>query len=346
MKKKYVAFLREQYSLRELAINDAGKPPVDSPFARQWQSVIELIATEANEPVAQILRVRQDSIRDLAQGDGADPGVSDAPYENGLYCEFELGKSGLLITNKAADDPQDDAPADAPAVTTCFGLPILWPDEALFGVICVPNSTGKVLKPSYRNILAGLRATIEQELILLLKQKQAPPPPAAAAETDALTSVYSRGKIEDILKHEFERARRYLKTFSITMIDLTGSPGAAASAAAKDELLKAFAKSIGSKIRETDFWGRWSGDAFILVCPYADTVETQQMFARIRPSVCRDMKAAAGFSDFSFGVSQYEPDDLTYPAIVKRAEENLEQYKEMLRRRSAAASDLKNAHTR
>ena len=347
MKKKFVAFLREENSLRELMIADAGKPTVDPTFAKRWQSVLNLIAMEANEPAALILRVTQDAISNLSKNDYGKQTNFEANQGAGLYCESELGKSGLLVASRALEENASEEPVGMPSITACFGLPIQWPDESLFGLICVLNNQGKALKPTYRSILSGIQATIEQELILLhnqsLSQRQSAVPAQPQSqvpqttETDALTSVYSRSKIEDILKHEFERAKRYLKTFSVTMIDLNGFEKINDSFGreAGDDILKTFAKSVGSKIRETDFWARWGGDAFILVCPYADTVETQQMFARIKPSVNQDMKAAPAFADFSFGVSQYEPDDLSFQAIVKRAEENMTQYKEMVKRKAA-----------
>lgn len=342
--KKFEAFLREENSLRELAITDAGKPAVDQAFVQRWQSIINLIAMEAKEPVALILQVSRDSISVLLQSENTDQYNIEEYLANGLYCESALGKSGLLIANRASSHSQEGDPASMPSITACFGLPIQWPDETLFGVICVLNNPGKVLKPTYRHILSGLRETIEQELILLFSQQQAP----KSSETDDLTSLYNKKKIEDILKHEFERAKRYFKTFSVTMIDLNGFQEICDSygADAGDDTLKAFAKSVGSKIRETDYWGRWGGDVFILVCPYADTVETQQMFARIKPMVNREMKAVEAFSDFSFGVSQYEPDDTTYQTIVKRAEDNMQQYKDMIKRKPIEALDRQNVNYR
>lgn len=372
MKKKFEAFLREENSLRELAIADAGKPAIDQAYIKRWQGLFNIVALEAKAPVVLILQVSRDMIRVLLASDNADSANADSILANGLYCVSAQGKSGLLIANKATDESNPDHPSGIPSVKTCFGLPVQWPDEALFGVVCVLNHPGKSLKPAYWNILSGLQTTLEQDLVLLQSHRQAPQPPrqeaptavdnraieeamqmikaqqqTQSAETDALTAIYSRKKIEDILKHEFDRAKRYFKTFSVTMIDLKDfrKINDSFGRAAGDDILKAFAQSMGSKIRETDFWGRWGGDAFILVCPYADTVETQQMFTRIKPLVTRDMKAKEAFTDFYFGVSQYEPDDLTYQAIVHRAEENMEQYEEMLKRKAFAAND-ENTGTR
>ena len=393
MKKKFAAFLREENSLRELVINDAGKPTVDPAFMHQWQSKINLLALEADESIALILRIRQASVSILLRSDQIDQTNIERYLASGLYLQTDKANRGLLLANSAAGDSQNGNTEGTAAITACFGLPIQWPDDVLFGVICVLNYPGKTLKPVYRNILAELRESIEGELAELFERSLTPEPPAKVSpapaekpaavlpeleqqkpeppvvavqpktepeavisavlshnsELDALTSVYSRKKIEDILKHEFERARRYFKTFSVTMIDLSGLQkiNDTLGQDAGDDILKAFAKSVGSKIRETDSWGRWGGDAFVLVCPYADTVETQQMFARIKPLVTRDMKAMESYSDFAFGVSQYEPEDLTYQAIVSRAEENMHQYQEMAKRKAfAEAEDQKNASSR
>ena len=430
MKKKFEAFLREENSLRELAVTDAGKPAVDTAFLQRWQSKINKIAMESNRSIVLILRITPASIGILLKGGNIGQHYIDRYLANGLYCESGMGNSGLLITNRDSSGSADGNPSGMSSLTACFGLPIQWPDEALFGVVCVLNQSGKTLKQASRDILLELRETIEQELILLHSQvqspqtpqtdvlaavgipvieqappvshmrdqapqtpetdapsavrppviEQAPPvshmrdqapqtretdapsavrppvieqaPPVShmrdqapqTPETDALTSIHSRLKIEDILKHEFDRAKRYFKTFTVTMIDLGGPQISGREVG--DDILKAFALSIGAKIRETDFWGRWGGDVFVLVCPYADTVETQQMFTRIRPLVYRDMKAVKAFSDFYYGVSQYEPDDLTYQAIVSRAQENIAQYKDMVRRKSFAAADDQNAGIR
>ncbi|HPJ01281.1 MAG TPA: GGDEF domain-containing protein [Candidatus Limiplasma sp.] len=406
MKKKYAAFLREEHSLRELAMTDAGKPAVDPAVFAQWQSKLNLLAMETDQTVALILQVQPGSVSTLLKSEHPAQVNMDPLMASGLYLITDSGTRGLLITNNGEGGSQ----AGAASLTTCFGLPVQWPDEALFGVICVLHYPGKKLKPVYANILSDLRDAIEDDLaeqldaFLLPKPEPAPavaaaepkldtpektaaakpevipatvpaavqpeavvevPTPAPVAppmqampqpqvlppqnpEADALTAIYSRKKIEDILKHEFERAKRYFKTFSVTMIDLNNFQKINSSFGqeAGDEVLKAFAKSIGSKIRETDSWGRWGGDEFILVCPYADTVETQQMFARIKPLVSRDMKAFEGYSDYSLGVSQYEPDDLTFKTMIVRAEENMHQYKEMMKRKAIAEAADRNASGR
>ena len=342
MKKKFEAFLREKGSLRELMIDGAEKPAVDQAFVGRWQRVFSIIAAQACAPAALILRITKSSISILLESDAVDRNAVEYFIENGLYCESALGESGLLISHAIPNDCQNENPIDIPAITACFGLPVQWPDKALYGAICVLNKPGKALKRTYLDIITELKATIEQELEILHTQHRL----QHTSETDALTSIYNRRKIEDILAHEFERAKRYLIPFSVTMIDLNGFKQINDTFGhdVGDDILRAFSKSIGSKIRETDFLGRWGGDEFILICPYTNTIETQQMLTRIKPSVNQDMNAMAAFSDFCFGVSQYQQDDQVYQVIVKRADEIMYQSKSDYKSKAKQFADAHSAN--
>ena len=344
MKKKIEAFIRENGSLRELAVSGAGKPTVDQTLVERWQRVFNLIATEAREPITLILQITRDAISILVKSEHADQKKIEYYLYRGLYCESALGKNGLLVTSAASSAIQKNGHTISPAITAHFGLPLFWPDGELFGVICVLNEPKKPIKRRYRHILAELRITIEQELTLLHHQHFL----LQTSETDALTAIYNRRKIEVILKREFETAKRYAKPFSVTIIDLNDFKHINDTFGHNvgDDILKAFAQSIGLKIRETDIWGRWGGDEFILVCPYANTAETQRLIARIQPSVNQEMQALAAFSDFSFGVSHYQQDDDTYKAIIKRADESMYQYKENYKANAKRSADRQNAGAR
>ncbi|MBE0601916.1 MAG: GGDEF domain-containing protein, partial [Firmicutes bacterium] len=214
-------------------------------------------------------------------------------------------------------------------VFTCRGLPILWPDGELYAAVCVPAKTTRGMKPNYKTVVAELRAAIEQELASVHQQQLL----LQTAETDPLTQIYNRRKIDSVLKTEFDRARRYGSDFSITMMDLNSFKqiNDVYGHDTGDEVLKAFVVSVAAKLRETDALGRWGGDEFVLICPHTDGDNTQQMMDRIRPLVNRDLEAMPAFSGFSYGVAQYEPADPGFQAIIKRADEKMYEFKMKLK---------------
>lgn len=324
------AFLREDGALRAVAITGAGKPDIDSAMIERWQRLFELVAREVREPAAMILRLSADSIRILF-GNNTKTGT-EYYFGNGVYCESILDGSALLITNADSEEDTYRNQAKLAPVFTCSGLPIVWPDGELYAAICLPTKAPKTQKKAYQNIVTELKAVFELELASAYHQQLL----LQTAETDPLTQIYNRRKIDSVLKTEFDRARRYGSEFSVTMMDLNSFKqiNDVYGHDAGDEVLKAFVKSLGSQLRETDLLGRWGGDEFVLICPHTDRDNTQQMMDRIRPSVNKDLEAMPAFSGFSYGVAHYEPADPDVQVIVKRADERMYDYKMKLKKQA------------
>ncbi|HPJ01603.1 MAG TPA: GGDEF domain-containing protein [Candidatus Limiplasma sp.] len=319
------AFLREDGILRSVAITGADKPDIDSAMIARWQRLFSLMAKELREPTAMILRLTNDTIRVLFRGEPKIKDGTEYYFGNGLYCESILGGGALLVTAVHSDENDYVHQAKLAPVFTCSGLPIFWPDQELYAAICVPRKVKKGLNKSYQTIVSDLKEAFEQELAFVYQQQLL----LQTAETDPLTQIFNRRKIDSILKTEFDRARRYGSEFSVTMMDLNSfkQVNDVYGHDAGDAMLKAFVKSLGAKLRETDLLGRWGGDEFLLICPHTDQDNTQQMMDRIRPSVNKDLAAMPAFSGFSYGVTQYEPADASFQAIVKRADEKMYAHK-------------------
>lgn len=325
MSKAIEAFLRKDGSLRPIAVTGAGKPEIDHAMIDRWQRLFALIAKEAREPSALILRMTKDSIRILCRSDNADLNKTEYYFDNGLYCQFITGNGGLLIENAVSFKYINDKCASRPFVPACFGLPVFWPDGELFGIICMMKKLKKSMTRTYKNLISELRETFEQELASISQQQQL----LQTSETDPLTQIYNRRKTDSILKVEFDRAKRYGKPFSVTIMDLNGFKRINDTYGHNtgDEVLKAFVHSVGAKLRETDCLGRWGGDEFLLVCPNTDADDARQLMSRIRPSVNQEMETMPAFDGFSFGVSQFVHADQSYQDIIKRADDIMYKYK-------------------
>ena len=336
MPKTIEAFLREDGLLRSIALTGAGKPGIDDAVIERWQRLFDLIAREVRESVALILRITDDSIRVLLRSDKSKKNQTEYYLGGGLYCQSAIDNSGLLVKNNAPALYIGGHIVLKPSLFACFGLPLQWPDEELFGVVCMPNHATRALRKAYGEIFTELKAAFEQELASVYQQKLL----VQTAETDPLTQIFNRRKIDSVLKTEFERAKRYGTQFSITIMDLNAFKmiNDVYGHDAGDEILTAFVNSLKRKLRETDVLGRWGGDEFILVCPHTDVDQTGQMLSRIMPVVKQDMDAMPAFSGFCFGIAQYEFTDQTCQSIIKRADEKMyvqkkERYGETQQRR-------------
>lgn len=95
------------------------------------------------------------------------------------------------------------------------------------------------------------------------------------SKTDALTGLWNRGYLEEMMEMEFKRARRYLHDMSILVIDLDhfkkindtyGHLGG-------DEVLRHVSERIMKCLRETDFIGRYGGEEIVVILSET-TIET------------------------------------------------------------------------
>ena len=126
-----------------------------------------------------------------------------------------------------------------------------------------------------------------------------------AAETDPLTRLENRRKIQRVLAHEFDRAVRYGRPLSVVIFDIDhfkrvndthGHP-------IGDMVLKAVARRIKRKMRTTDHFGRWGGEEFILICPETDEAGATRIAERMRRAIKQRSVGRAGRVTASFGVS-------------------------------------------
>lgn len=124
---------------------------------------------------------------------------------------------------------------------------------------------------------------------------------------DALTGLWNRAAIMDMLEEELMRARRQGMTLGLVMFDLDhfksindtyGHP-------AGDAVLREAARVIGSTIRSYDIAGRYGGEEFLMVLPGCDEVTAMSHAERLRKSLSRLVvkteQAEIGFTA-SFGV--------------------------------------------
>ena len=188
---------------------------------------------------------------------------------HGLYCETVIGKDKELLVEDALKSSEwKDNPDVKLNMISYYGLPIKWPDEEFFGTICVLDSKANNYSEEYKELIKEFKRVIEDDLKMLLYQDKL----NYYSETDVLTSVSNRRKLEKILKNEFNRSKRTKNIFSISIMDINKLKYINDNYGHNDgdNIIKAFAQTFKNRIRKTDYFGRWGGDEFLLICPNTD----------------------------------------------------------------------------
>ena len=112
--------------------------------------------------------------------------------------------------------------------------------------------------------------------------------------TDALTGMYNRRSMEQLMQREVALAERHGHPLSLVMIDMDHfkEVNDAHGHAAGDYLLKSFADCVGMTLRRTDLAFRYGGDEFLIALPQTPLAMAQQVVQKIRQAF-----SAVDFSD-------------------------------------------------
>ena len=100
---------------------------------------------------------------------------------------------------------------------------------------------------------------------------------------DAMTGVYNRAYLDQVLMREFENAQSHKWPLSIAFADLDDfkSINDRFGHQAGDRILQATARILRGNTRETDLIGRYGGEEFVIVLPATDAAMAQIICERI-----------------------------------------------------------------
>jgi diguanylate cyclase (GGDEF)-like protein len=149
------------------------------------------------------------------------------------------------------------------------------------------------------------------------------------ATRDALTGLFNRREMENILEREFSRATRYGTPLSLLFIDcdnfkmVNDSYGHSCG----DALLRYIADKMMGMIRRDDIAFRLAGDEFVIILPNQTSKEAMKVSERLRSFF---QKNPMKFNDtiipisFSWGIASSEDPEVMSPvALLNKADKHL-----------------------
>ncbi|MCE0555534.1 transporter substrate-binding domain-containing protein [Motilimonas sp. E26] len=161
---------------------------------------------------------------------------------------------------------------------------------------------------------------------------------ALLANTDELTGLWNRKKINETLSHEFSLAQRNQYDFGVILIDidLFKSINDSHGHQIGDEILIEFAKQLRYLARGSDLVARWGGEEFLIICPLTIESELLQIAERLRKKISILKFEHIESLTVSMGVAGYR-NEKSYQALLKRADHALYQAKHEGRNRVVLA---------
>ncbi|MFD2095430.1 diguanylate cyclase [Corallincola platygyrae] len=141
------------------------------------------------------------------------------------------------------------------------------------------------------------------------------------SETDSLTQLNNRLKLDRSLAQEVKRAERYGEKFSVIMLDLDHFKRVNDNFGHQvgDSVLIELAELIKAQVRESDIVGRWGGEEFMVICPNTAKEQGALLAEKLHRRVEANHFSTVGKQTASFGVSGYRAGD-NVESLVERAD--------------------------
>ena len=142
----------------------------------KWQQTTDVMAGIFDVPAGLIMRVWPEQIEVLVSSHT--PGNPYEAYEKanlntGLYCETVMASRTMLQVPDALDDEHwKDNPDVALNMISYLGVPLVWPDDQVFGTICVLDSKKRQYQQRYLDLLWEIKRAIEADFKVIEQQQK------------------------------------------------------------------------------------------------------------------------------------------------------------------------------
>lgn len=139
------------------------------------------------------------------------------------------------------------------------------------------------------------------------------------SQTDILTKIYNRTKIDQELHAQIERAKRSKQNFSILLCDIDffkmvndtfGHPMG-------DAILAQIADIAKQSLRTYDIIGRWGGEEFLVLCPESTKEEAFLVAKRISENIKKAHFPTHKTHTISIGVAMMTNEDTPHTLVSK-----------------------------
>lgn len=157
------------------------------------------------------------------------------------------------------------------------------------------------------------------------------------ATTDALTGISNRRKMLELLELEMGEAARYGTPLSLIFFDIDRFKAINDSLGHEtgDLVLKELALLVRGVIRQTDIFGRFGGEEFLILARHDELKPAYDLAEKVRMAIEQHDFAIDETVTCSFGVTLFRDDD-TPQRFIGRADEAMYEAKSRGRNRVAA----------
>lgn len=154
------------------------------------------------------------------------------------------------------------------------------------------------------------------------------------SQTDALTGLTNRMKLDRVLLAEVNRTKRYNRALSIILMDIDHFKMVNDKLGHQmgDKVLQGVAATLRDNVRKVDIVGRWGGEEFMVICPETHGDDAWMIAEKLRGKLeswdlTRECVATGSFGVAELGADEDDAD------LVRKADKALYEAKSKGRNR-------------
>jgi diguanylate cyclase (GGDEF)-like protein len=244
----------------------------------------------------------------------------EAPREHTFCGHAILEAPAPMIVPDATQDPRfADNPyvAGAPGIRFYAGFPLVSPEGAALGTLCVFDLAPRDLSAAQRSGLEKLAETT----MTTLELRRAMIHIRRLALADPLTGLPNRTALLDALERAIARQRRHGGTFALLYFDLDNfkQVNDRHGHAVGDACLREMAAALTANVRREDVAARLGGDEFALLAVEPDQ-HIERLAERIRGEILRGMQAHSWPVSASIGAVVFMVPPASTDAVLSAAD--------------------------
>lgn len=143
--------------------------------------------------------------------------------------------------------------------------------------------------------------------------------------TDSLTGVCNRLKLDSVLTYELNQSKRYQQELSLIILDVDDFKSVNDNYGHQvgDSVLKEISSVLKENCRQTDTFGRWGGEEFLIILPKTDMLQAVALAEKLKNIVQTYDFSTVGYQTCSFGVATLKKKTQSEQRLVEEADKAL-----------------------
>jgi len=141
------------------------------------------------------------------------------------------------------------------------------------------------------------------------------------SQTDNLTKIYNRIKLNSVLTEQMNLYKRFHESFGVILIDIDyfKKVNDKYGHDIGDIVLVEFVQVLKNNIRDVDYLGRWGGEEFLLVCPKMKEEGVKKLAQKLQGKLEASFFTQVAKMTASFGATVCS-EDTTIKELIKNAD--------------------------